>query len=129
MNVLRLLVISVTACMVLGSARAEDKKEKPDNARLVIGKWEVTKSAQELPVGTVIEFGVQGGTMKVTAKRDGEVRSFDGVYKVEGDKIQFTLKLPDRDERKDPLTIKKISKEELVLEAEDGVTFEFKRTK
>jgi uncharacterized protein (TIGR03066 family) len=117
------------ACGVLGSARAEDKKEKRDHAKLLIGKWAVTKAAQELPVGTVIDFGVQGGTMKVTAKRDGKVQSFNGVYKVEGDKIQFTLKLPDRDERKDPLTIKKISKEELVLEAKDGVAFEFKRAK
>ncbi|MCE9564681.1 MAG: TIGR03066 family protein [Planctomycetes bacterium] len=124
MNALRLLVTGMIVCVFPFIAQADDKKDKPDNTKLLVGKWEVTKAEKELPVGSVIEFS-KDGKMKITAKN----KSVDAVYTVEGDKIEFTLKLGDRDEKKDPLTIKKLSEQELVLSVEKGITFEFKRVK
>jgi uncharacterized protein (TIGR03066 family) len=70
------------------------------------------------------------GTMRITAKKDGQEVTVNAVYKVEGEKIQFTLKEDGKEEKKPPLTIKKISDQELVLEAKDGLTtFELKRMK
>ena len=128
MNTLRLLSLATMVCVLTVGARAEDKTEKPDNAKLIVGKWEVTKADKEMPVGAVIEFG-KDGTMKITAKTGGKEQSVDAVYKVEGDQVQFTLKLPDREEKKEPLTIKKLSEEELVLDMEKGRSVEFKRVK
>ena len=58
--------------------------------------------------------------MKITAKTGGKEESVDAVYKVEANQVQSTLKLPDREEKKEPFTIKKLSEEELVLDMEKG---------
>lgn len=126
MNALRLLATGMMICVLAVSTQADDKKEKLDNAKLLVGKWEVTKADEDLSVGSVIEFS-KDGKMKITAKNDGKKEIFNAIYKVEGDKIQFTLKLDGEDEKKDPLTIKKISDQELVLEARKRKFFEFKR--
>ena len=125
MNALRLLTVGTMVCVLTVSAKADDTKEKPDNAKLLVGKWEVTRADKELPVGAVMEFN-KDGEMKITRKEHGKEESVNAVYKVEGNKLQFTLKLGQREEKKDPLTIKKISEQALVLEAKGGVVFEFK---
>jgi uncharacterized protein (TIGR03066 family) len=76
----------------------------------------------------VFEYS-KDGKVKITEKANGKEESYGGIYKIEGDKLQVTLKLPDGDEEKDPITIKKISEKELVVEAKNGRTAEFKRLK
>lgn len=89
----------------------------------------MTKADKGLPeVGTVMEFS-KDGKMKIIAKDDGKERSRDGVYKVEGDSTHFTLKAGDKEVKTDPLTIKKVSEQELVLEAKKGAAFGLKRVK
>ena len=127
MNVLRLLVAGVTVCALTANVRAEEKKV--DNAKLLVGSWEVTKADPEtLPPHTVVEFGKEG-KMKVTTKKEGKDESHDGTYKVDGDKFTITMKHGDK-EMVMVITIKKISDTELVTanEAGKGVTFK-KKTK
>jgi len=106
---------------------AEDKK--PNYAKLIVGKWEVTKSEKELPVGTVIEF-TKDDKMKFAIKnKNGQPVSYEATYKIVGDQLEFTL-LGDRAEKKDPLTIKDISEDNLVLFVpQKNRTWVFKRIK
>lgn len=128
MNAFRLIAAALLVTTMMTGALADDAKDKPDHAKLIIGKWEVTKSNKELPPGSTMEFAKEGA-MKITGKRDGKERSIDAVYKVEGDQLQFTLKLADKEEKKLPLAIKKLTQDELVLGSEKGIDFEFKRVK
>lgn len=128
MIALRLLAVVLTVCVMTGCIQAYDQAGKPDKAKLLVGKWEVIAAKEELPVGSVIEFS-KDGKMKITAKKGGKEESLNAIYKVDSDTIQFTLKLSDKDEQKDPLAIKTISERDLVLEAKGGITFEFKRVK
>ena len=51
MNALRVLVV---VCLVAAVGRAE---EKPDYAKMIVGKWEVTKADEgTLPKGSIVEF-------------------------------------------------------------------------
>ena len=81
MNALRLLAIGMTVCVWTASAPAEGRNEKPDNAKLLLGQWEVTRAEREVPVGTVIEFS-KDGKMKITFSEDGKKQSLDAVYKI-----------------------------------------------
>jgi uncharacterized protein (TIGR03066 family) len=128
MNALRLMAVGMMVGVVASGAPAHEPKDKPDNAKLLVGKWEVTNANKELPPGSVIEFG-KDGKMKITRKADGKEETADAVYKVEGDKIQFTLKLGNREEKKDPVTIKKIAEQELTLESGKELTLQLKRMK
>ena len=125
MNVLRLLGAGVVDCVLALGVRAE---EKADNAKLVVGKWEVVKAdADSLPVGAIVEMA-KDGKVKVIMKRDDKEVTHEGTYKVDGDKIVVTIKVDD-EEHKHTNKIKKISETELVIEHDDGKTIEFKKKK
>ncbi len=116
-------VRTILAVVILGvlalAASAEDKKA--DNAKLVVGIWEVVKAdAESLPVGAVVEM-TKDGKVKVSIKDE----KHEGTYKVDGDKIVATIKGDNGDE-KHTVTIKKISDTEMVTE-HDGKTCEFKK--
>ena len=65
MNTLRLLAVAAIVCLI-GSARRE---EKVDHAKMVVGKWEVTKAEEaHLPEGTIVEFTKDG---KLKYKQEG----------------------------------------------------------
>ena len=131
MSVFRLLAIGLALAVALISAEADERKEKTNFAKLLVGKWEVTKADRELPVGSVAEFG-KDGSAKFIVKEGEKQRIQEATYKVEGDKLLLTLK--PNDDKKDPITIKKLSETELVLhgrrvgEQKDDI-FEFKRVK
>ena len=122
MNAFRLLLAGVTVFALTVSVRAEKKDEKPDNAKLIVGIWEVTK-ADPGTVGAkaVIEF-TKEGKIKV---EDGD-RKLEGTYKIEGDKFTFAIKI-DGEERKKTITIKKISDKELSTTDDQGKKVEFKK--
>jgi uncharacterized protein (TIGR03066 family) len=125
MTTSRLLVAGVVVLALAAGAGAEDRG---DAARLLVGKWQTTKAHKVVPVGTVFEFS-KDGKMRVNLKDGGKEESVEGICKVEGDKVQYTLKLGGKDEKKDPLTIKKISEQELVLKGVEGDLSELKRIK
>jgi uncharacterized protein (TIGR03066 family) len=111
------------AVLVLGAAaRAQDK----DYAKMVVGKWEVSKADEgTVPVGTQIEF-TKDGKMKVAGKKDDADLKLEGTYKVVKDKLTFTMKLGDA-EKSQTITITKISDKEMSTKSEEGKAVDLKK--
>jgi uncharacterized protein (TIGR03066 family) len=124
MTTMRLLAAGAMLCALTVGVRAEDKKA--DNAKLLVGAWEVVKADKgTVEVGATVEF-TKDGKMKVTHKKDGKEEVGEGTYKVDGDKFKFKLKVGDNEFEK-TITIKKISETELSTTDEDGKAVEFKK--
>ena len=130
MTALRLLAVGMLASVLSFVGCAENEVPESDYARLLIGKWEVTKGDPELDVGSVMEFQ-EDGKMTIAGTSMGKEERASAVYKVEGNKIQFTLQNGDEVEKKEPLTIKKMTRQSMVLTTkwDKGVECEFKRKK
>jgi uncharacterized protein (TIGR03066 family) len=123
MNALRGLAVGVIVAMLGGPARAEDR---PDYAKLIVGKWEVTKADEgTVPVGTVIEF-TKDGKLKGTVKKGDEDATIEGKYKVEGDAFLLTMN-QGGEERTRKITITKISDKEMATKNQEGKTVELQR--
>jgi uncharacterized protein (TIGR03066 family) len=115
-------VLTAFAVAIFGSAAlAAD-----DNKKLIVGKWEVTKADEgTLPVGSIVEF-VDGGKMRVTAKKGGQDEEIDGTYTLSGDELTVMHKR-DGEERTVKIAIKKLSKTELMVEGPEGKSLTLKR--
>ncbi len=78
----------VTVFALTGSAKADDTAK-------LLGKWEITKSAGETPVGTVVEFA-KDGKMTANLTLDGKDVKLDGTYKLDGKKLKVNLTLNEQ---------------------------------
>jgi hypothetical protein len=58
-----------------------------------------SKDEEAPPLGTVLEF-TKEGTMKIIFNAGGKEATINGIYKVDGDAILYTLKLAPRTRRK-----------------------------
>lgn len=122
MSALRLLAVVAVVGLAGGAARAAD------NAKMLVGKWEVTKADEgTVPAGTMIEF-TKDGKIKLTGKKEGEDVSHEGTYKVDGDTFTITMKAKDK-EVTHKITIVKISEKELSTKNEEGKMVELKKKK
>jgi uncharacterized protein (TIGR03066 family) len=130
MNGLHLRAAGLVVSVLALGACAENEVAQPEFAQVLIGKWEVTKGDLEVTEGTVMEFN-KDGKMKITGTTNGQEQSVNAIYKVDGNKLRFTLKNGDEEEKKEPLTIKKLSQKFMVLKSkgENGFEFELKRKK
>jgi uncharacterized protein (TIGR03066 family) len=122
MKALCAAVLGVCVVVSAGSARPDD-----DNAKKIIGVWEVTKSSGDLPAGTTIEFTKDGKLMAVI-KADGQEVKLDGTYKVEKDKLTVKVKIGDQS-LEETATIKKLTDEALEIEDKDKKVDVFKKKK
>jgi len=130
MTAMRLLAVGAIVCLLTAGVRADDKKEtkKADYAKLIVGKWEVTKiEGGGPPEGTVIEF-TKDGKIHINGKMGDQEIKAEGTYKVDGDKFDFTLKIGDQD-LKDTITIKKLEGDTMSTTNKDGHTVDMKRKK
>ena len=109
---MKALFATVLGVAVLGLAKVQAQ----DTEKLV-GKWEITKSAGEAPVGTVVEF-TKDGKISAVVKLEKEEIKIEGTYKLEKDKLMLKLKVGDMTSE-DVLTVKKLTDEELELEDKD----------
>jgi uncharacterized protein (TIGR03066 family) len=123
MSTLRWLAVGAVVCLLGGSVRAE---EKPDYAKLIVGKWEVSKADEgTVPMGTLIEF-TKDGKVKLSGTKEGKDFTAEATYKVEGNKFTVTTKQDDK-ERTQTITIKKISETEMSTENAEGKVVELKK--
>jgi len=122
MKALCAAVLGVCVVVSAGAARPDD-----DNAKKIIGTWEVTKSSGDLPAGTTIEFTKDGKLMAVI-KADGQEVKLDGTYKVEKDKLTVKVKLGDQT-IEETATIKKLTDDALEIEDKDKKVDVFKKKK
>lgn len=105
MNTMKILALGLTFCLLGLTVSAEDKKD--DNAKLAVGKWEITKTHEGgPPVGGLIEM-TKDGKLKVASDGEGKTVVMEGTYKVDGKKLLVTLKFGDK-ENKIELTIDKL---------------------
>src|SRR5437899_1961336 len=105
MNAARLLTVSAIVCLAASFAAADDKKS--DNAKLIVGKWEVSKADEgTLPTGTIIEF-TKDGKLILSGKAGDQEFKREGTYKLKGDKFDISFKMGD-DEHTDEIIIKKL---------------------
>ena len=106
-------------------------KPVPTTAEKLVGKWRLVKSSNP-PAGKVdltVEF-VADGTMTIrqTNGDAAEADVYPGKYKVEGETVRYTVKVGDA-EKSEPLTVKTLTEDELVVVDPDGIQEEFKREK
>ena len=125
MNKVRL---ALAGALVLGltlGARADEKEGKGDLQKKLIGTWEVAKfkgkdpKAKGPPPGMTFEF-TKDGKIILAAEVGGEMRKFEGTYKVEGKSFKMTMKRGDM-EHTETVKVVKADDKELVLRGEkDG---------
>ena len=90
---------------------------KADDSAKLIGKWAVTKTTGETPVGSTVEF-TKDGKLTAIANIEGKEIKLVGTYKVEKDKLTVKLTLGEMNVE-EVLTIKKLTDKELELEDKD----------
>jgi uncharacterized protein (TIGR03066 family) len=120
------LVAGVVVVVLASALRAEGQ----DNAKLLVGAWEVTRADSEGPlaVGDTAEFS-KDGKNKTTRKRDGKEKVSEGTYKFEKEKLVITFK-SNKGTSENVLTIKKLTDTDLIIaHDEGGKVIEFKRKK
>ena len=71
-----------------GSAKADDTAK-------LLGKWEVTKSGGETPMGAIVEFA-KDGKMTANATLEGKEIKLAGTYKLDGKKLKVNLTLNEQ---------------------------------
>ena len=126
MSALRLVAVLAVVGLVGAGLRADDKK--PDYAKQIVGKWEVTKADEgTLPVGSIVEF-TKDGKFKATEKDGDKDVSFEGTYKVTGDKFEVTLKIGE-ESHTNTVTITKVTDDEMHTKDKDGKVVEVKKKK
>jgi uncharacterized protein (TIGR03066 family) len=98
-------------------------EDKPDYARMILGKWEVTKGVQEtVPEGSTIEF-MEDGKLKAAFKIDDTLFPFQSTYTLDGD----NLKTKTGEKEGFALTIVKISEMEMSTKDRNGKEVMLKR--
>ncbi|HET6573381.1 MAG TPA: TIGR03066 family protein [Fimbriiglobus sp.] len=121
-----------TALLALPALSAPiPRADKKTNAEKIVGKWEMTKSGADTPKDTkfVVEFAKDGAMTLRVEPKDGDKFTLKGKYKVDGEKINYEMEEPDGGKKKETLTIKKLTDEELVTVDPDDIKEEFKRVK
>jgi uncharacterized protein (TIGR03066 family) len=121
-----------TALLALPALSAPiPKEDKKTNAEKLVGKWQLTKSGTDAPEGVkfVVEFAKDGAMTLTIEPKEGEKTTLKGKYKVDGDKIDYEMEQPGGGMKKEILTIKKLTDEELVTTDPDDIKEEFKRIK
>jgi uncharacterized protein (TIGR03066 family) len=122
MNVLKYVSVAAVVCLIGPIARAEDK---PDYAKLIVGKWEVTKAAPDtVPEGAIVEF-TKDGKLTASFKKGDNTESVEGTYTLDGDKIKTKI----GDQERETITIVKISQTEMSTKDKDGKEVVLKRKK
>jgi uncharacterized protein (TIGR03066 family) len=123
MKALSALVLGVFALGLAAGAVADEK----DYPKLIVGKWEITKS-DLAPVGSVVEFTKDGKLMAVV-KDQGQELKLEGTYKVDKDKLNTKIKLPCGNTTDDTDTIKMLTDESMEIENSMKKVTAFKRKK
>jgi uncharacterized protein (TIGR03066 family) len=111
----------VFMCVAVRSAAADD-----DNAKKIVGTWEVTKGA-ELSLGDVVEFTKDGKVIATVVVNKKEVK-VEGTYKVEKDKL-ITKTVTNGKEIEDIDEIVKLTDDAMELRDKDKKVTTFKKKK
>ena len=110
----------------LNAAPVPKTKEKTTEEKLA-GKWKLVKTDATLPnYEFVIEYKPKGELAFIRTPKEGKASVSEGKYKVDGEKIEWTVKEGGED-RGETSKIKKLTDDRLILEDPDGLKEEFER--
>ena|SRR6516225_8656912 len=119
-----------TACLCMMFVAAPVPKERAE-ADKVVGTWKLVRSSNApdgLNTELILEL-TQGGKMVIRQSSNGRTVIYEGEYKVIKSELPYTMKLPGGREKKETLTIKKITETELHVVDPDGIQEDFERVK
>lgn len=86
----------------------------------IVGTWEVEKAESGMPKGTTITCK-KDGTFKITMLDEkGKKMEMPGTYEIDGDKLMIKMKGPDGKEKKETMTIVKLTETELKTKDDKG---------
>src|SRR5262245_16474964 len=80
-------VLALACAGTAAQEKKDDKKDESGNAKKLIGKWET--GDKKAPV--LIEFAAEG-KMTLMAGEPGKEIKAEGTYKLDGDKLDVSLK-------------------------------------
>ena len=123
MSALKWLGMAAVVVVLSANARAVDDV---DIEKVIVGKWEVTKADEgTVPTGCTIEF-TKDGKVKANIKKEGEEKMVDGTYRVEKNTLLLVMK-EGGEEKKQTITVTKITEKEMSTKGEDGKVVELKK--
>jgi uncharacterized protein (TIGR03066 family) len=125
---MRILTAGLLLAFAWTASAAPIPKERVD-AEKVVGTWRMTLGAQgQTDVNLELEFQ-QGGKMTIRQVfPGGQTSVFVGGYRVIGNELPYEVKQNGR-VKKETLTIKKLTADQLILVDPDGLKEEFARVK
>ena len=100
---------------------------RADDAAKVVGKWEVTKSGGDTPVGAIVEF-TKDGKMTANVNLDGKDIKLTGTYKLDGKKLKVNLVLNEQ-KIEHEFTVAFKGDDEMTLEDDDKKVDTLKKKK
>ncbi len=105
-------------------------KERAE-AEKVVGTWKLVKSTNS-PDGLTTQLILEltaSGKMIIRQTTNGRTVAYEGEYKVVKGELPYTMKYPNGGEKKETLTIKKLTDTELHVVDPDGIQEDFERVK
>ena len=111
---LRVLSLMAVVLFLVAPAQADEKID----AKLLLGKWELTGAGLPPAAKATVEFKKEN---KLVFDLDlgGQKQNIEGTYKVEGNKLEMTMKTPDGQERAQKLTILKLTEKEATIKHDE----------
>ena len=111
------LCAGMLGAIVFGLAGFAPAADTDDNAKKIVGSWEITKAGGEVPPGSTIEF-TKDQKLSVIIKTEGSDVKVTGTYKI--DKNKLTVKMSVENQTvEETVTIKKLTDKELEIEDKD----------
>lgn len=125
---MRGLVVLIGLVGALPVGAAPIPKERREAERIV-GTWKMTLGAHgETDVNLELDF-FQSGRMVIRQRMpDGRLAVYEGVYSVIGDQLPYDVR-QGASQKKETLTITKLTDTELIVVDPDGLKEEFVRLK
>src|SRR3954454_5306246 len=107
-------LFAVAFVLSAGVVAADDKKDEKkgdekDNAKLIVGKWEITKAGGDVGPGSTLEFA-KDKKLTLVIKAVHQKATLDGTYKLDKDRVTLTLTVQGNSFYQ-TLTIKKLTDE------------------
>lgn len=118
--------ISTFGLVVLLSIAVRPALAEDDNAKKIVGTWEVVK-AKGVPAGSTVEFTKDGKINVVIKIKDKEMK-FEGTYKTEKDKLLSKMTIDGKAEEETD-EIVKLTDDALELKDKDKEVTTFKKKK
>jgi uncharacterized protein (TIGR03066 family) len=130
---MRLLIACLSCVFATLLAIAAPVPKERAEAEKVVGVWKLVKSSKASPPGISVslemELTLNGKVILRQSVNGGPVAIYEGEYSVNKTDLPYSIKYPGGGTKKETLTIKKITENEMQLVDPDGIQEDFERVK